>query len=339
MQRAYFLESLQLQYPDSLANRLYSVYLHCFSAAYKEVYSAEEAVKDIVRIERVVITENLGLDLKTCSSEIGAELSFKIFSHRQQLFLTDVSPILENLGLNIISEKAFRLQPGGEHSVWLHDFSLYRRHGTGTINDAVKTNFEEAFNAIWQRKIDDDNFNELIVTAEIVWRDAALLRAYSAYLKQIQLGYSARFIADTLSSHKSISRKLILYFYCLFDPGAKRAGKKQLANIRSDLVSAIDNVSNLSEDGVLRAYLGFINATVRTNNFQEDGEGNKKDYFSFKFSPELIEGMPLPKPKYEIFVFSRQMEGVHLRGGNVARGGLRWSDRSEDYRTEVLGLV
>ena len=336
----YFLEALQRQYPDQEAERLHDIYADCYSSAYKEVYNAEEAVKDIARIDSVVSSQSLALDLDTCSSEVGAEFSFKIFSYQHQLFLSDVAPILENLGLNIISEKAFKLEPECEHEVWLHDFSLYRKNkGAESFNAELKQNFEEAFNAIWLEKIDDDSFNALVVTAETNWRDAALLRAYAAYLKQIQFGYTPQFIAETLSHHKDIAKLLVSYFNSLFDPALSTTARKQAATIKKNLLAAIDEVANLSEDSVLRAFLNLIDATLRTNYFQKDTDGLEKDYFSFKFSPEQIEGIPLPKPKFEIFVFSRRVEGVHLRGGRVARGGLRWSDRSEDYRTEVLGLV
>jgi glutamate dehydrogenase len=336
----YFLEALQRQLHDQEAQRLHQVYANCYSSAYKEAYNTEEAVKDIARIESVVASKNLALDLDVCSSEVGAEFSFKIFSYQHQLFLSDVSPILENLGLNIISEKAFKLEPECEHAVWLHDFSLYKKNtGAGKYTRELKQNFEDAFNSIWQQKIDDDSFNALVVTAGINWRDSALLRAYSAYLKQIQFGYTPNFVAETLSTHKVIAKLLVRYFYSLFEPKNSKSPRRQTDKLKSELLASIDNVANLSEDSVLRAYLNLIDATLRTNFFQNDENGSVKDYFSFKFSPGEIEGIPLPKPKYEIFVFSRRVEGVHLRGGAVARGGLRWSDRSEDYRTEVLGLV
>lgn len=335
----YFLTALQESHADPVANKLYGVYSDCFSSAYKEAYSATEAVKDIARIETVVATQSLALDLDSCDSEIGAELSFKIFSYQHQLFLSDVDPILENLGLYIISEKAFRLEPEAEHPIYLHDFSLYRKIPGGKFDSEIKQNFEQAFAAIWQQKVDDDNFNALVITAGFVWRDAALLRAYAAYLKQIQFGYSAQFIAETLSVHKGISQLLVNYFYCLFDPRLSQKERKRCGKIRAELVTTIDNISNLSEDSVMRAYLELFDATLRTNYFQLDNDAAAKNYFSFKLDPALIEGMPLPRPKFEIFVFSRQIEGVHLRGGKVARGGLRWSDRREDYRTEVLGLV
>ena len=336
----YFLESLQKQYADAEAEDLLEVFADCYSAAYKEAYRPEEGVKDIARIDTVLANRGLALDLDTCSSEVGAELSFKIFSFQQQLFLSDVDPILENLGLKIISEKTFKLDPSGDHTVWLHDFSLFRKQpGENDFWEQLKSKFEDAFNAIWHEKIDDDSFNELVVTAGVQWRDAALMRAYAAYLKQIQFGYSAQFIAETLSQHEAVTRLLIAYFYTLFDPAVKRSERQQAPKLRAAILSLIDKVVNLSEDGVLRAYLNLFDATLRTNYFQLATMGEQKPYFSFKFKPEQIIGMPLPRPKYEIFVFSRSMEGVHLRGGKIARGGLRWSDRREDYRTEVLGLV
>ena len=165
------------------------------------------------------------------------------------------------------------------------------------------------------------------------------MRAYSAYLKQIQFGYSAQFIAATLSQHNPITKMLIRYFHCLFDPALKQSERRKAKQLGRKILTAIDRVENLSEDGVLRAFVSLFEATLRTNYFQAAESGEHKHYFSFKINPEQLDGMLLPKPKFEIFVFSRQMEGVHLRGGRVARGGLRWSDRREDYRTEALGLV
>lgn len=334
----YFLDSLLEEYPDSDAERLQRRYRDIYSAAYKEAYSGEEGVRDITRIEQVIAGNSLGLDLDTCSSEVGAELSFKIFSKGKQLFLSDVAPILENLGLKIISEKAFHLEQG-EDSVWLHDFSLFGLKSGNSLTSALEVNFEQAFNAVWEGRVDDDRFNELVVTAGLNWRDAALFRAYAAYMKQIQFAYSLEFLAGTLSQHAEMCQQLLEYFRLRFDPTVSARARNGIAKQREQILSGIDAVTNLAEDSVLRAYLNLMEATQRTNYFQKDAEGNDKDYFSFKFIPGRIEGIPLPKPQFEIFVYSRRMEGVHLRGGKVARGGLRWSDRHEDYRTEVLGLV
>jgi glutamate dehydrogenase len=335
----YFLESLQENYPDAEAENLFSVYSSCYSTSYKETYSAGEGVIDITRLARVVESKGLALDLEACDPGSFAELSFKIFSFKQQLILSDVVPVLENLGLNIIGEKAFKLQPDCEEVIWMHDFSLSRKNTSAKLPPGLEENFEDAFAAVWKKKTEDDSFNQLVIAAQIHWRDAALLRAYAAYLKQIQFGYSAQYIADTLAQYKSIANQLVDYFYAQFDPAIKSSKRPAAAKLHKKILVAIDKVSNLAEDSVLRSILELMDATLRTNYFQTDEEGENKDYFSFKFEAAAIKNMPLPKPMFEIFVFSRNVEGVHLRGGKVARGGLRWSDRCEDYRTEVLGLV
>ncbi|MFK7864053.1 MAG: NAD-glutamate dehydrogenase [Pseudohongiellaceae bacterium] len=335
----YFRENLQASYADADADELFSVYSSCYPTSYKETYSAGEGVKDIARLECVVKNKEMALDLEVCDTDQAAELSFKIFSYQQQLILSDVAPILENLGLSIIGENAFRLQPDCKEPIWLHDFSLSRKNADGKMPPDLEQNFESAFDAIWKQKTEDDSFNQLVIAAELPWRDTALLRAYAAYLKQIQFGYSAQYIADTLAKYKTISGQLVDYFYAQFDPSLQPATGSSAPKIRRKIVSAINKVSNLAEDSVLRSVLELMDATLRTNYFQATASGTPKEYFSFKFDVSKIENIPLPKPKFEIFVFSRRMEGVHLRGGKVARGGLRWSDRSEDYRTEVLGLV
>ncbi|CAM9772266.1 unnamed protein product [Discosporangium mesarthrocarpum] len=352
----YFLEALEDAYSEEEARRRYDAYANCFPSAYKEAYSGVQAVSHSQHLVDVVKQRRLILDLGPCRSESGAELSFKIFSYGKQLTLSEVDPILENLGLFIISEKTFKLHPdaghgsqsenneGGEGSdkVWLHDFSLYRKKRQGKFNLDVTDKFEDAFRAVWDGKIDDDGFNALVLSAELEWRDVALLRAYAAYLKQIQFGYTSQFVADTLAVHSTLSCQLVNYFHTLFDPARKRRSrteKQQATRLRNSILAGIDEVVNLSEDSVLRAYLELIDATLRCNFFQRDDGGELKSYFAFKFDPRKVDAMPLPKPQYEIFVYSRLVEGVHLRGGKVARGGLRWSDRSEDYRTEVLGLV
>ena len=335
----YFLDSLRETFHDREANRIHDLYEEIYPDSYKETYSGSEGVADIARITEVVQTRRLGLDLCACDGGESFTLRFKIFSYQDQLYLSDVTPILENLGLSIISEKAFSLDLQDGHRVWLHDFSVFGGGFDGRLGLELKQNFEEAFRAIWERRVDDDQFNALVISANLGWRDVALLRAYAAYLKQIQFGYSAPFIAATLAAHGAISRLLLEYFYGLFAPDAGAEAVGLTKRLQKKIVAAIDNVTNLSEDSVLRAYLNLVNATQRSNYFQCDSSGREKDYFSFKFVPEQISNIPLPRPKFEIFVYARSMEGVHLRGGKVARGGLRWSDRLEDYRTEVLGLV
>ena len=335
----HFLEALSARHPEKQAIQLYERHGNCFSAAYKETYSGKMAVLDTQYIEQVAASGQLALTLSEPAAEPGAEFSFKIFSYRYQLSLSDVVPVLENFGLNIISEKTFELNIGGECAVWLHEFSLYQNRPASKIYDNFKANFEAAFLAIWQRDMDDDSFNALVIGAGLTVREAALLRAYAAYLKQIQFNYSAQFIAETLVNHVKICRLLIQFFHSRLDPGLHIKRAINTARLEKRLLRALGGVTKLAEDSVLRAYINLVSSTLRTNYFQRDAGANYKKYFSFKFDAARIAGLPKPKPQFEIFVFSREMEGVHLRSGKIARGGLRWSDRSEDYRTEILGLV
>lgn len=334
-----FLETLQQSFSDIQAREIFQSYSGCFTTAYRENYGAEIAVDDVAHIQEVVSNKDLSLKIFPCDSEVGAEFRFKLFSFESQLFLSAVTPVLENMGLGIISEKAFKLVSNGDCTVWLHDFSLYRKNTAVDVSQTFQEKFEEAFRATWEGRIDDDVFNTLVAAADLNWRDAALLRAYAAYLKQIQFGYGASFIAETLAKHRSITRDLIKYFHKLFDPSAARISGAGIRAFKRKLQDSIDAVENLAEDGVLRVYSELINATLRTNFFQSSVDGAPKAYLSLKLEPRMISKIPAPKPAFEVFVYSREVEGVHLRFGKVARGGLRWSDRREDYRTEVLGLV
>ncbi len=321
----------------------YSSFAECFSSSYKETYSAGEAVQDVRFVSEVADSGRLAVTLSD-STDDKAEFSFKLFSLDSQLMLSDVDPILENLGLRIISERTFSLRVDCANScqatprIWLHDFLVYRRESNGKLDEEAKRYFEQAFYSVWEGRADDDEYNALVLNAGLSWRQAALLRALGAYLKQIRFGYSQLFLANTLGKHAEITSQLVNLFTALFSPGAATS-QASINRMRQKIAKSIDGVSNLSEDSVLRGYLAIVDAMRRTNFFQPDEDGELKDYFSFKLEPRRIKGVPKPVPLFEIFVFSNKVEGVHLRGGKVARGGLRWSDRREDYRTEVLGLV
>ena len=337
-----FMERLREVGTEDEAQQQYEQFAECFSSAYKDAYTAAEAVEDVRFINAVASSGDVAVNLRESHAE-RAEFSFKLFSLESQLMLSDVDPILENLGLRIISESTYPLRGNCALDsselgprIWLHDFLVYRSESNSPLSAEGREFFEQAFYAIWSARVEDDSYNALVLNSGLSWRQAALLRALGAYLKQIRFDYSQGFIAETLSSHPKISSDLIELFTALFQPNKS---KRLVAKVRARIVKAIDGVSNLSEDSVLRAYLGLIDAMLRTNFFQLDATGELKDYFSFKFEPQRIEGVPKPLPKFEIFVYSSKVEGVHLRGGKVARGGLRWSDRREDYRTEVLGLV
>lgn len=336
------LEQLQATHSDKLARQLFAQFGNYFPLAYKEAYSAAEAVRDIPHLQEVMRSKGLSLEFDAVASGAGYDFGFKVFGFGKSLVLSDVIPVLEHMGLRVLSEQGYRLTRDGEPEIWLHDFSLCSRLPLQLDVELARDNFEAAFEAVWQGRADDDTYNALVLGSQLPWREVTLLRAYGAYMKQIQAGYSQHFIADTLRANGRIAARLVQLFHTLFDPslpGTSAARQKQAQRQEQGIRRAIEKVANLAEDNVLRLFLKLMLATQRTNYYQPTGNGLPKTCISFKLRPALIEEIPRPRPEFEIFVYSTGMEGVHLRGGRVARGGLRWSDRREDYRTEVLGLV
>ena len=221
--------------------------------------------------------------------------------------------------------------------MWLYDFGLrYGRHGD-LDTDQRQRRFSEAFARVWRGDSENDGFNRLVLSAGLNWRDVALLRAYSKYLRQTETRFSQAYMEDALVSNGAVAHLLRDLFHARFDPDE---GDPDTAQTYVEKIeAALDDVDVLDEDRILRSFLNMICATLRTNYFQRDQEGKPKEHLSLKLDPSEIPSLPLPRPAYEIFVYSPRTEGVHLRGGDVARGGLRWSDRKEDFRTEVLGLM
>jgi len=251
-------------------------------------------------------------------------------------------PIFDNLGFRVIGEHPFEVIDRTGKTVWIHDFTLQSHTGNVVDIHRIRPIFEELFRRVWHGEAENDAFNRLLLSSYMSWREIALLRTYARYMRQIRFSNSQTFISNTLVNHVNLTRILLEYFEVRFNPERfKSKGKSEAAQQKLEIEfnAGLDEVENLSEDRVLRLYLELMQATLRTNYYQPDGEGQPKPYISVKFDPSQIPDMPLPLPMFEIFVYSPRVEGVHLRGGKVARGGLRWSDRFEDYRTEILGLV
>ncbi|MBT8148261.1 MAG: NAD-glutamate dehydrogenase, partial [Gammaproteobacteria bacterium] len=329
-------EVLQAKYPGQKAHQLLNEFGKCFPISYREEYPAAEGVADIPTLQLALATGNLSLDF---SIDESGQPAFKVFRPGRQLVLSEVVPVLENFGLRVSRERNFCFNKDAQSIVWLHDYSCQLAGNRGLDEAKVKQRFEQAFEAVWCGNTENDRFNALVLISTLAWREVSLLRAYSAYMKQIQASYSQLFVAETLINHAEIAELLVEYFFARFNPVDRNRHAKEIAGIESRIIHAIEGVTNLAEDTVLRLFFKLILATRRTNYFQKDQLDNSKAYISFKFMPQDIEEIPRPRPKFEIFVYAPQMEGVHLRGGSVARGGLRWSDRKEDFRTEVLGLV
>lgn len=314
-----------------------------FPAGYRERFAAHSAVVDMQHVLALSEAKPLAMSFYQPLTQLGErQLHCKLYHADTPLALSDVLPILENLGLRVLGEFPYRLRHANGREFWIHDFAFTYSEGLNLDLQQLNDTLQDAFIHIVKGDAENDAFNRLVLTAGLPWRDVALLRAYARYMKQIRLGFDLGYIASTLNNHTDIARELTRLFKTRFYL-ARKLGQDDLDDkqqrLEQAILTALDDVQVLNEDRILRRYLDLIKATLRTNFYQPDAAGQSKSYFSFKFNPRLIPELPKPVPKFEIFVYSPRVEGVHLRFGNVARGGLRWSDREEDYRTEVLGLV
>jgi len=241
----------------------------------------------------------------------------------------------------VISERPYELAWPEGGAAWIQDFELEHRDGVIVEIARVEANFREAFAAAWGGAIENDGFNRLLIAANLTAREIVVLRAYCRYLLQTGVPFSQAYMERALCANAAIARHLVRLFQTRCDPALARGerGERHGANLVTQIRSGLDAVTSLDDDRILRAYLTLVQATLRTNFHQSAAGGEHKSYLSFKLDPAKIPDLPLPKPKFEIFVYSPRVEGVHLRMGEVARGGIRWSDRREDFRTEVLGLA
>lgn len=317
-------------------------YGNAFPPSYQDHFGPSVAIDDINLFHSLVSDDEIAMRFYQKVEDERNIMRFRVFRLTSQLELSSLVPILENLGFRVLGEHPYEIRPSQGDDVWLHEFTLKFGLDIDVDVSLVRNAFQEAFNAVWLGDAENDSFNLLVVGARLDWRTVALLRLYSRYMKQLGSSFSQDFLAATLASNLDITRNLVALFHCLLDP--KVVDEKSQEYGRADrlndkIIEALDQVSNLNEDKVLRSYLQLINATKRTNFFQAGDGGKYKAYITVKLAPQELEDAPEPRPLYEIFVYSPRMEGVHLRLGKIARGGLRWSDRLEDYRTEVLGLV
>jgi glutamate dehydrogenase len=316
-----------------------------FPAAYREDVPARNAVPDMEMAERVAAGGGLGMNLYRPLEAAPGTLRFKLFHAGKPVPLSDSLPMLERMGLRVLEERPYRLNLEEAAPVWLHDFGLATMQDGDVEIDAVGALFEDAFGRVFAGEIESDDFNRLVLAARLAAEEIVVLRAYARYLRQIGFPLSQAFIEQTLGAHPDIARRLVALFRLRFDPiGGGAGGDAATADAGAaaqakSIEGALDAVENLNEDRVLRQYLALVLATMRTNFWRRDADGRRRPFLSFKLDPARVPGLPEPKPMFEIFVYSPRFEGVHLRGGKVARGGLRWSDRPEDFRTEVLGLV
>jgi len=253
--------------------------------------------------------------------------------------LSDRVPMLENFGFRVIDERTYTVEPAGAEACYIHDMVLdvlgARPDGFAERAPLV----EAAILAVWQTDAESDGINQLVLRAGLDWTDVAIIRALLRYLKQVGVTYSRAYLAQVLNAHPDVATALVRLFHAQLDMGFSGNRERAVSEAHEQIAAALEATQSLDEDRIIRRVLNLIDAAVRTNAFQRDGAGNRRPALAIKFDCSKIDGLPAPRPFREIFVYSPRVEGLHLRFGAIARGGLRWSDRPEDFRTEVLGLV
>lgn len=338
-----FSDALNNELGEERAAELLRRYGNAFPEGYKADHTSRSAVADLVHLEKLTEENNFALSLYEPVGAAPGERRFKIYRKGAAITLSAVLPVLNRLGVEVIDERPYELRCSDRSVAWIYDFGLRMpksQNGAGDyLGDDGRERFQEAFAATWTGLAENDGFNALVLSAGLNWRQATVLRAYAKYLRQAGSTFSQDYMEDTLRNNVHTTRLLVSLFEARMSPDRQRAGHEIVDALLEEVDAALDQVASLDEDRILRSFLTVIKATLRTNFFQEALGGKPHEYVSMKFDPQAIPDLPAPRPAYEIWVYSPRVEGVHLRFGKVARGGLRWSDRREDFRTEILGLV
>jgi len=322
-------------------------YRRVFPLAYEEDVAPADALADIADLEQLrTAPDARRLSLHRPPHQKPGRMHLKIVRIGDPVPISDLLPILENFGLRVIAERPYELAWPEGGAAWIQDFELEHRDGLAIDIARIEQRFKEALTMTWSGDTENDGFNRLLLGADLRAREITVLRAYCRYLLQTGVPFSQAYMERALAANPAIAAGLVRLFEARLDPCAQPAAGRRartrsnpLEEIIGQIRASLDSVTSLDEDRILRAYLELVQATLRTNFYRRDGAGNPLPYLSFKLDPAAIRDLPLPRPKFEIFVYSPRVEGVHLRMGYVARGGIRWSDRREDFRTEVLGLM
>ncbi len=334
-------EALALSYEPGRARQLFDRYGQAFSASYRDSYAPATAIDDIHTIESLSDERPLAVEFH---DEAGGDAgtALKVWTLQRPIPLSERVPVLENMGFRVVDERTYEIAIADGRTVWMHDMVLERADGARIDLAPSKQRLEAGFLVIMRGLAENDGYNALLLTAGLHWRDVALLRTLSRYLRQIRVAFSQDYMWATLRKHSAIAADLVALFHARFDPrldltvDARAVREKEIA---AKIESALDAVQSLDEDRIVRHFFNAVRSAIRTNFYQIGNDGMPKALIAIKFDSRKIEDLPLPRPLYEIFIYSPRVEAVHLRFGKVARGGIRWSDRPQDFRTEVLGLV
>ncbi|AWN73658.1 NAD-glutamate dehydrogenase domain-containing protein [Legionella anisa] len=313
-------------------------YLPSLSMSYCEQHTVEEAITDLVQIDKLSLDDPLTIVFFE-SPRGEYPLHIKLYRYGRPIPLSDILPMIENMGLRTYTERPYKISIAPNQFVWISDFNVTYAHSNLLTLDQVKNIFNEALIKISVGICENDGFNKLVLGAGLSWREIVIIRAYAKYMQQIGFRFSQQYIEKTIATYSVIVKKLIQLFYLKFGLKQNTTNKNKKAELEKEIRTDIDAITSLDEDHIIRFFWSLIKATLRTNYFQLGSDGEPKEYLSFKLNSAKVPDLPPGQPMYEIFVYSTRFEGIHLRSAKVARGGLRWSDRPEDFRTEVLGLM
>lgn len=334
-------DALAATHAPEKARALFERYREAFTADFHDFYTPSSAADDIRAIETLSEDRPLAVDFRHRDEHEQDNVSLKVWSLGRPLPLSERVPVLENMGFKVVDERTYRIAPGNGEKLWFHDMLLTRGDGSGIDLQSGKARLEAAFLHVMRGMAENDGFNALTLQGGLGWRDVALIRTLSRYLRQIRVPHSQDYMWATLVKHAAVTSEIVELFHARFDPRGEAANLRDLNQkmITERIEQGLAKVESLDEDRILRFFVNAVQSAIRTNYFQTDKDGQLKPLIAIKFESGKLTDMPLPRPLYEIFVYSPRVEGIHLRFGKVARGGIRWSDRPQDFRTEILGLV
>ncbi|MGO8925164.1 MAG: NAD-glutamate dehydrogenase [Xanthobacteraceae bacterium] len=326
----------------SRARALFSRYRDAFPIDYQEVYSAANAMADIRGLETLSAQRPLGVVFYRPQGAAPTRVGLKVFSQNRPISLSERVPVLENMGFRVVDERTYHIRPAEAAEVWFHDMELESASGQSIDLSASESRLQACFLVVMAQAAENDGYNALVLAAGLGWREVALIRTISRFLRQLKVAYSQDYMWTTLRKHAAVAAQIFDLFRTRFDPRSalpaqqRAAGEKE---ILSAIETALQLVDSLDEDRIIRHFVSAVIAALRTNFYQLDRDGRAKDVIAIKFASRTLDAVPPPRPLYEVFVYSARLEAVHLRFGKVARGGIRWSDRPQDFRTEILSLA
>ena len=305
-------------------------FARAFPRNYREYFDIEAAVYDIERVEETLVSGALGINLYRPLESPETEIRLKIYRGGSAVPLSDILPMLEHMGLKVMEEISYAIKVGGGAGA----------EGGAVDIAAVRRPFQEALARVWSGDMESDGFSRLVIAVGLTWREVTGLRAYARYLRQVLLPFSQDYLSQALIDNAGVTRRIVDLFHARNNPfGDAEARADAIRRLDGEIAWALDAIDSADADRILRRFLNLVRVTLRTNYYKAEADGTPKPTPAFKLSSRDLDNLPKPRPWVEVFVYSPRLEAVHLRGGPVARGGIRWSNRPEDFRTEILGLI